>query len=98
MKKIFLALLLISSLAVSAQWNNSWIDYSKTYYKFQLANDTLTRIPQSVLAGLGLDAVNAILNFGEKKMMVIPIKFYTATPIFNWPINTAWFTIRHPIF
>ncbi len=59
MKKIFLALLLISSLAVSAQWNNSWIDYSKTYYKFQLANDTLTRIPQSVLAGLGLDAVNA---------------------------------------
>ena len=59
MKKIFLALLLILSLDVAAQWNNSWIDYSKTYYKFQLAADTLTRIPQSVLAGLGLDAVNA---------------------------------------
>ncbi|HRB22872.1 MAG TPA: hypothetical protein PLZ18_03820, partial [Ferruginibacter sp.] len=62
MKKIFLALLLILSLDVAAQWNNSWIDYSKTYYKFQLAADTLTRIPQSVLAGLGLDAVDNIIQ------------------------------------
>ena len=58
MKKIFVLLLLISSFS-HAQLNNSWIDYTKTYYKFRLAKDTLCRIPQATLAAVGLENTNA---------------------------------------
>jgi hypothetical protein len=59
MKKILIPALLLIVVSVQAQFNNSWIDYSKTYYKFKLANDTLCRIPQSVLAANGLQGANA---------------------------------------
>lgn len=59
MKRILLPVLLFMSFAVKAQFNNSWIDYNKTYYKFFVGKDTLCRIPQSTLANLGLSAVNA---------------------------------------
>ncbi|MCX6293448.1 MAG: hypothetical protein NT127_04035, partial [Sphingobacteriales bacterium] len=58
MKKILVLLLLISSFS-HAQLNNSWIDYTKTYYKFRLAKDTLCRIPQTTLAAAGLANINA---------------------------------------
>jgi len=50
MKKILL-ILVIGLLAgkAQAQLNNSWIDFNKTYYKFKLAKDTLTRIYQPAL-------------------------------------------------
>lgn len=50
MKK-FLLISVIGLLAFSAhaQLNNSWIDFNKTYYKFKLAKDTLTRIYQTAL-------------------------------------------------
>ncbi|MEP7238118.1 MAG: hypothetical protein ABI685_09645, partial [Ferruginibacter sp.] len=60
MKKILLAsLILFLAFNSNAQLNNSWIDYSKTYYKFKLAKDTLTRIYQPVLAAAGLGPVPA---------------------------------------
>ena len=60
MKKFLLAsIILLLAFNSNAQFNNSWIDYSKTYYKFKLANDTLTRIYQPVLAAAGLGAVPA---------------------------------------
>ena len=59
LRKLILSLLLFSSVVAHAQLNNSWIDYGKTYYKFRIANDTLCRIPQSVLSAAGLAAVNA---------------------------------------
>ncbi|MEO6404036.1 MAG: C25 family cysteine peptidase [Ferruginibacter sp.] len=59
MKKILLAILIFSGFAVKAQLNNSWIDYSKTHFKFKLAKDTLCRIPQATLAAAGLSATNA---------------------------------------
>lgn len=59
MKKILLAFLILTTVNVQAQLNNSWIDYSKTYYKFSLAKDELCRIPQAVLASVGLGATNA---------------------------------------
>ena len=61
MKKIILstfAFFFITTIAFS-QLNNSWIDYSKTYYKFPLAKDTLCRINQPVLVAAGLGAVPA---------------------------------------
>src|SRR5882757_9351198 len=55
MKKIFTIALLLMTLGLSAQnYNNEWIDFSKTYYKFKVGATGLYRIPQSVLAGAGL--------------------------------------------
>lgn len=56
MKKILLSLLLSWGFIASAQikYNNEWIDYSKTYYKFKNFRRGLARIPQSVLAASGL--------------------------------------------
>ena len=54
MKKILIPLLLIVSGFASAQLNNSWIDYSKTYYKFKISQDTLCRIYGGSLASIGL--------------------------------------------
>lgn len=60
MKRILLALLTVLSLSAGAQnYNNEWIDYSKTYYKFKIAANGLYRIPQSALAAIGLENVNA---------------------------------------
>lgn len=59
-RKIFIAFsILMFSVQADAQLNNSWIDYNKTYYKFFLANDTLCRISQSVLASAGLGNIPA---------------------------------------
>ncbi|MGB4845848.1 MAG: C25 family cysteine peptidase [Ferruginibacter sp.] len=60
MKKILLIpIITLLALTGYAQLNNSWIDYSKTYYKFKLAKDTLSRISQPVLAAAGLGTVPA---------------------------------------
>ena len=46
--------LLFAALIVHAQFNNEWIDYSKTYYKFKVGKDSLYRITQSTLSVAGL--------------------------------------------
>ncbi len=64
MKRILLLLFLSVGFVARAQvYNNEWIDYSKTYYKFYMkpsASDKgLHRIPQSLLAANGLGNVPA---------------------------------------
>jgi hypothetical protein len=60
MKKILSAsIILLLAFNSNAQLNNSWIDYSKTYYKFRLEKDSLTRIYQPILAAAGLGSVPA---------------------------------------
>jgi Peptidase family C25 len=60
MSKFFtLILILIAGTAVAQPYNNEWIDFSKTYYKFKITADGLYRIPSSVLAGAGLSSVDA---------------------------------------
>ncbi len=55
MKKSLLLISFLLSVAVlQAQFNNSWIDYSKTYYKCKVAQTGLYRIGTTTLAGLGL--------------------------------------------
>src|SRR5436305_15280642 len=55
MKKIILGVLLLSSCILKAQvYNNEWIDYSKTYYKFKIGVTGLYRIQQSLLASAGM--------------------------------------------
>ena len=63
MKNFFTIVLLLSALGLSAQtYNNEWIDFSKTYYKFKVGVNGLQRIPQSVLANAGLGSV-PVQNF-----------------------------------
>ena len=55
MKRILTILLLFAGLGLSAQpYNNEWIDFSKTYYKFKVGSEGLYRISQAVLASAGL--------------------------------------------
>lgn len=60
MKRLLFLLLIALSLYTQAQvYNNEWIDYNKTYYKFKVGATGLYRISQSVLAGAGLGSVPA---------------------------------------
>lgn len=60
MKKILLTLLIfVSLLAQSQTFNNEWIDYNKTYYKFKIGNVGLYRITHRTLDSLGIGNVPA---------------------------------------
>lgn len=59
MRKLFLILCTLCPLLALAQYNNEWIDYSKTYYKFKVGETGLYRISQAALAGIGLGATDA---------------------------------------
>jgi len=63
MKRILLTLLIaISGLFTTAQtfpYNNEWIDYSKTYYKFYVGKTGLYRISQTALASVGIGSTPA---------------------------------------
>ncbi|HEX8331391.1 MAG TPA: hypothetical protein VF622_02145, partial [Segetibacter sp.] len=52
----------ISSLAFSQVYNNEWIDYSKTYYKFKIGKTGLYRITAASLSSIGL-ANEPVQNF-----------------------------------
>ena len=58
MKKLLFCLLLTWSFAANAQvYNNEWIKYPQTYYKFKVGKTGLYRIPQAVLSNAGLVSV-----------------------------------------
>lgn len=60
MKKLFtLILLMYSAYSYAQQYNNEWIDFSKTYYKFKSPRTGLFRIPQATLAANGLGSIPA---------------------------------------
>src|SRR3982074_888204 len=79
MKKIFTILLLLMSCRIYAQtYNNEWIDFSKTYYKFKVGADGLYRIPQSVLAGAGLG--NTPAEYFQLFRNGVEVPIYTSLP------------------
>ena len=67
-KRLLIALLLLSCLALSLfnpvssiaqrKYNNEWIDYSKTYYKFKIGTTGVYRISQSDLNAIGLGSAD----------------------------------------
>ncbi|MFT3680351.1 MAG: C25 family cysteine peptidase [Ferruginibacter sp.] len=62
-KLLFVILAAFSFLQGSAQtYNNEWIDYSKTYYRFKVGATGLYRIPYSALNNIGL-AATPVQNF-----------------------------------
>ncbi len=54
MRKCLLVALLLVTVLVKAQYNNEWIDYSKTYYKFKVGQTGLYRIGEDALAAIGI--------------------------------------------
>lgn len=59
MKKLFFPFFILCTLTARAQFNNSWIDYSKTYYKFKVVKSGLYRISQPALSSIGLGSTPA---------------------------------------
>ncbi len=61
MRKYVLGLILLFfAISASSQtYNNEWINFSKTYYKFKVGSNGLYRINQQALSSLGLAAVPA---------------------------------------
>ncbi len=80
MKKVLsvFLVLIVSVAATAQQYNNEWIDYNKTYYKFKVGTTGLYRIPQSVLAASNL-ANSDVSQFQLwRNGQQVPI--YTSTP------------------
>lgn len=60
MKKLLLVLFLFIATSTIAQtYTNSWIDYNKTYFKFNVGKTGLFRISQSALNSIGLGGIPA---------------------------------------
>ncbi|MER3471760.1 MAG: hypothetical protein C4330_10670 [Chitinophagaceae bacterium] len=60
MKRILFCLLVLVSLGAKAQvYNNEWIDYNKTYYKFKVGRTGVYRIPAATLSSAGLNNIPA---------------------------------------
>lgn len=61
MKNFLLLLVLVvtGKIAGAQAYNNEWIDYNKTYYKFKIATTGLVRISQPALATIGLGSTPA---------------------------------------
>ncbi len=66
-------LLLIATTSFSQAYNNEWIDYSKTYYKFKIPRNAVYRINQSTLVTAGLQNVPVeqfqLLRNGKEETM-----------------------------
>ena len=60
MKRILLILFICSGFLTKAQtYNNEWINYNNTYFKFNVGADGLYRISQATLNSLGLGSTAA---------------------------------------
>ena len=60
MKKLLLPLFIFANLFAQAQaYNNEWINYSQTYYKFKAGVTGLYRISQPVLTSIGIGSTPA---------------------------------------
>jgi hypothetical protein len=60
MKRILFFLFIATTFTAKAQqFNNEWIDYNKTYYKFKIGANGLYRISQPMLSSIGLGSIPA---------------------------------------
>jgi hypothetical protein len=85
MKKYLLCLLVICSLFAKAQvYNNEWIDYNKTYFKFKVGKTGLYRITQAdlVSAGSGLSSTPAEQFQLWRNGVQVPIYTTVASGVF----------------
>ncbi len=85
MKRIITIILVMISFAVSAQqYNNEWIRFTQTYYKFKVVNRGLYRIPKSTLDAAGIGNTN--VQYFELWRNGKQVPFYTSTS--SGPLDT----------
>ena len=80
MKKLLSAFFIfISASALAQTYSNSWIDYSKTYYKFNVGKTGLYRISQATLNSINLGSTPAeqfqLWHNGQE------VALYTTVPV-----------------
>jgi hypothetical protein len=91
MKKILFVLLLTSSFVARGQvFNNEWIDYSKTYYKFKVGQTGLYRLPYSVLSAAGLGSTPAAHFQLWRNGKEVPIYISTASTLSSSDYIEFW--------
>ncbi|HTJ11095.1 MAG TPA: C25 family cysteine peptidase [Dinghuibacter sp.] len=85
--KILLAAIgLTFCVSAGAQtYNNEWIDFSKTYYKFRVGSDGLYRISESVLTSAGLQ--NADVSTFQLWRNGAQVPLYTSVASGLLPVN-----------
>jgi hypothetical protein len=76
MRKIFTLLLLVAGFSVAAQqYNNEWINFDQTYYKFKLGKTGIFRISKSTLDAIGIGGTQ--VEFFELWRNGQKVPFYT---------------------
>ena len=86
MRKFFTLLFLIATLPVWAQqYNNEWINYNQTYYKFTVGSSGLYRIPKSVLDNAGIGGTS--VQFFELWRNGESVRLYPSVPNGPLPAN-----------
>lgn len=79
MRQLLVCLLVLAGFSAAAQvYNNEWIDYSKTYYKFRVGKDGVYRISGATLAAAGLGAAPAERLQLWRNGVQVPL--YTSVP------------------
>ncbi|RYF96890.1 MAG: hypothetical protein EOO02_21520 [Chitinophagaceae bacterium] len=79
MKNLLTLLLVLVGFTASAQqYNNEWIQFNQTYYRFKVANTGLYRLPKAALtaAGIGETPVQFLELWNNGKM----VPFYPSVP------------------
>lgn len=87
-KFLLICTLLFAAVYVNAQvYNNEWIDYSKTYYKFKVGTDGLYRINQGTLASLQVGLGNIPCEQFQLWRNGVEIPLYTSAASGVLPAN-----------
>jgi hypothetical protein len=86
MRKIFTLLLLVAGYTVAAQqYNNEWINFNQTYYKFKIGKAGIYRINKAALDNLGIGGTQ--VEFFELWHNGRRIPIYTSVPSGPLPAN-----------
>ncbi|AXY75439.1 hypothetical protein D3H65_16260 [Paraflavitalea soli] len=86
MKRIFTLLFMLAALSVAAQsYNNEWIKFNQTYYKFKVATEGLLRISKASLDAAGIGGTQ-VQNF-ELWRNGVKVPFYPSVASGVLPAN-----------
>ena len=87
MNKIFtwLVLMTLGITAAAQQYNNEWINYNQTYYKFKVGSAGVYRLPKTLLDNAGIG--NTPVEFFELYRNGKHVPFYSSVPSGVLPVN-----------
>lgn len=86
MKRVFTLLLMLSALSTAAQsYDNEWIKFNQTYYKFKVAKEGLLRISKATLDAVNLG--NTQVQFFELWRNGVKVPFYASVATGTLPAD-----------